>query len=269
MKNFFKKLGNFVWSKSFLINFSALIVVYLIIFYGVQAWLDSKTNHGEEVPVPNLIGKNSNNVKSLLNGTELNYEVLDSIYEPTLVEGTIIQQDPLPTNVSALKVKKGRKVKLRVSKRTMLVEMPRLIDKSQRFAEGVLRNRDFRYTLEYKPSREADGAVLEQWFNGKKIEGGKKIPVGSKIKLVIGRNEVGVPLDYPNLYGLTVVDARRRVDNMMNMEFMLGVCEGCITSEDSTSAFVYDQSPEYVEGMQIASGGSIVVMARMSLEPKE
>jgi len=61
MKNFFKKLGNFVWSKSFLINFSALILVYLIIFYGVQAWLESKTNNGEVVDVPNLIGKNSNN----------------------------------------------------------------------------------------------------------------------------------------------------------------------------------------------------------------
>lgn len=267
MKGFFKKLGNFVWSKSFLFNLTGVLVLYLGLYYGVQSWLDSKTNHGKEVAVPNLIGKNSNNVKSHLNGTGLNYEVLDSIYDPSLVAGTIIQQDPLPTVLAGVKVKEGRKIKLRVSKPTMLVEVPYLVDKSQRFAEGVLRNRNFKYTLDYKPSKEAHGAVLEQWYMGKKVSGGQKIPIGSKIKLVIGRDEVGVPLDLPNLYGLSVVEAKREVGRMLNMEFLVGVCEGCVTADDSLNATVFEQSPAFEEGARVASGGSIVVMARLGGGP--
>lgn len=269
MKDFFKKVGNFFWSRAFLINFSALILLYFGLYFGVQAWLHSTTNHGEEVEVPNLTGKNANSAASLLNGTGLEFEVLDSIYKPDLVVGTILEQDPKPTNVTGVKVKKGRKIRLRVSKRTMLVEMPNLVDKSQRFAEGVLRNREFRYSLEYKPTREAHGAVLEQWYDGKKIAGGRKIPIGSKIKLVVGRNEVGVPLDLPNLYGLSIVEAKRKVEGMLNMEFMIGACEGCETAADSANAHVFTQSPEYTEDAKIASGGSIVVVARVGdLDPQ-
>lgn len=248
-------------------NFTGLIILYVGLYFGLQSWLDSKTNHGIETPVPNLIGKNSNNVKYHLNGTGLNSEVLDSIYDPSLVVGTVIQQDPKPTAISGVKVKKGRKIKLRVSKPTMLVEVPHLVDKSQRFAEGVLRNRNFKYKLDYKPAKEAHGAVLEQWYKGKKVVGGQKIPIGSKIKLVIGRDEVGVPLDLPNLYGLSVVEAKREVNRMLNMDFLVGVCEGCVTADDSLNATVFEQSPAFEEGARVASGGSIVVMARLGGGP--
>jgi len=263
MKEFFKKLGNFIWSKAFGINFAALILVYLGLYFGLQAWLKSTTNHGVEKPVPNMIGKNSNNVKSMLNGTTLTYEILDSIYKPDVVEGTILAQDPKPTSITGVKVKEGRRIRLRVSKRTMLVEMPNLIDKSQRFAEGVLRSREFRYTLDYKPSKEAHGAVLEQWYKGKRVEPGQKIPIGSKIKLVVGRNEVGVLQELPNLSGMSIVEAKREVERMLNMEFILGTCQGCETPEDSAAAVVFTQSPEWTEGETVESGGSIVIMARM------
>lgn len=261
-----KKIGNFVWSRIFLYNFLALVVLYALLFYGLQGCLSYVTNNGQEVEVPNLIGKNSNNVASLLEDTGLEYEVLDSIYDPSKVQGTILDQDPKPTSVSKLMVKEGRKVKLRVSKRTMMVEMPDLIDKSQRFAEGVLRNREFRYTISYVPSQEAAGAVLEQWYQGKRVDGGKKIPIGSKIKLVVGRNEVGIPQDLPNLYGLSIVEARRQVGRMINMDFQVGACEGCVTAADSSIARVYVQSPEFEEGARVASGGSIVVVAKKDFD---
>jgi beta-lactam-binding protein with PASTA domain len=269
MKDFFKKLGNFVWSKAFAINFLVLIALYVGIYFGLQSWLKSTTNHGEEVRVPNLVGKNTNNLKALLAGSDLRYEVLDSIYKPEVVAGTILAQDPKPSAITGVNVKSGRKIRLRVSKRTMLVEMPDLVDKSQRFAEGVLRNREFGYTLEYKPSKEAHGAVLEQLYKGKKVAPGQKIPIGSKIKLVVGRNEVGVLLDLPNLSGMTIVEAKEAVEGMLNMEFMLGVCQGCVTSQDSSQARVFNQTPEYVDGATVESGGSIVVMARVEDEAPE
>lgn len=198
--------------------------------------------------------------------TQLEYEVLDSIYDPSKIEGTIIEQDPLPTSVSDIYVKQGRTIKLRVTKRTQLVEMPDLVSKSQRFAEGILRNRKFRYRLEYKPSKEAHGAVLEQLYKGKKIEAGTKIPIGSTIKLIVGRDEIGIPLELPNLVGLTLQEARDRVKAMENMEF-IPVCSDCLTREDSLYSRVQSQSPEYMEGAVVASGGSITVVAAKSNNP--
>ena len=126
-----KKLGNFVWSKAFLINFASLILLYIIMFLSLKSCLDTRTNHGQKLDVPNLIGKNSNNLKSLMAGTKLNHVVLDSIYDPTMVVGTIVEQDPEPTSISKVYVKEGRTIKLMVTKKTMLVEMPGLVDKSQ------------------------------------------------------------------------------------------------------------------------------------------
>jgi beta-lactam-binding protein with PASTA domain len=255
-----KKIGNFIWSKTFLYNFAALILLYLLLFWVLNMCLDSRTRFGEKVAVPNLIGKNENNVKNLLSNTGLEYEVLDSIYDPTKIEGTVLEQDPLPTSLSQVSVKSGRTIKLRVSKRTQLVEMPGLVNKSQRFAEGILRNRKFKYRLEYKPSKEAHGAVLEQLYKGKPIAAGTKIPIGSSVKLVIGRDEVGVPVPLPNLIGLTIVEARERVDAMLNMEFMV-VCPPDYTKNDSLVARVVSQTPEYAEDAVIPSGGSIQVFA--------
>lgn len=255
-----KKLGNFVWSRRFLINISAIIVLYVIGVFVLKGCLNSSTNNGQKIEVPNLIGKNQNNLANLMSNSELKFEVLDSIYDPTKVAGTILEQDPIPTAKSNVYVKEGRTIKLRVSKRTLLVEMPDLVDKSQRFAEGILRNREFRYQLEYRPSKEAHGAVIEQRYKGKIIAPGKKLPIGSKVVLIVGRNEVGTIQPMPNLYGLTIPEARQRVRGMLNMEFIVA-CPNCVSTADSSIARVTSQSPEYEEEGVVMSGSSISVFA--------
>lgn len=254
------KIKSFIWSKKFLYNFGAVILVYIILIFSLNTCLSSKTNFGQKIEVPDLVGKNQNNIANLMASSPLKYEILDSIYDPTKIEGTILEQDPLPTSKSMVYVKEGRTIKLRVSKRTQLVEVPALVNKSQRFAEGVLRNRGFKYRLEYKPSQESHGAVMEQLYKGKSIKEGTKIPIGSTIKLIVGRHEIGVPLPLPNLYGLTIVEARDRVNSMLNMEFMV-VCPDCLTKNDSLVARVKSQSPEWSEEAVVASGGAITVYA--------
>ena len=255
-----KKLGNFIWSKLFLINFGLIILVYIIGAFILKGCLSYSTNNGQKIEVPNLVGKNQNALANLMADSELTFEVLDSIYDPTKVAGTILEQDPLPTAKSNVYVKEGRTIKLRVSKRTLLVEMPDLVDKSQRFAEGILRNREFRYQLEYQPSSEAHGAVIEQRYKGKIIAAGTKIPIGSKVVLIVGRNEVGQIQPLPNLYGLTIPEARQRVRNMLNMEFIVA-CPSCVTVADSSMARVTSQSPEFVEDGVVMSGSSVSVFA--------
>ena len=255
-----QKLWNFIKSKRFLLNLLAIVIVYFIVIFGFRAYLNSRTNHGQKIEVPNLIGKNQNNLKNIFANSELKVEVLDSIYDPKKVEGTILEQDPMPSKMTDIFVKAGRVIKVRVSKRTKLVDVPDLVNKSQRFAENILINREFRYKLEYQPSREAHGAVIKQLYKGKPIAPSTKLPIGSKITLVVGRDESGVTVSLPNLYGLTIVEAKERVGKMANMEF-LPVCPSCETSADSLSARVVSQSPEFSEGATISSGTTISVYA--------
>lgn len=255
-----KKLGNYIWSWNFAKHFGLIVIVYVLGIFILKGCLSYSTSHGEKIEVPNLIGKNQNNLKNLLAESGLEYAVLDSIYDPSKVEGTVLAQDPEASKFTDVYVKSTHVVKVRVSKRTQLVEMPNLVDKSQRFAASVLKNRGFRCKLEYRPSLEAHGAVLQQMYKNKPVKSGTKLPIGSLIKLVVGRGEAGVPQDLPDLFGLTIEEAKARVAGMSNMELQV-VCDGCKTKSDSLAARVETQSPEFSEGARVASGTTISIYA--------
>jgi beta-lactam-binding protein with PASTA domain len=261
-----KKIANFIWTKRFAKHLGIIVLVYVLVVSAVVFYLDSFTNHGQKISVPNLIGKNVKSVQSVLEASNLKYEVLDSIYDPSLVEGTIIDQDPAATSVSTVFVKENRIIRVRVSKRSRLVEMPSLIDKSIRFAESVLKNRGLRYKIVYKPSSESNGAVLDQLLSGKRIKEGVKIPIGSMITVIVGRNEGGQPVSLPNLYGLTIFEARERLANISTLNYML-ICPDCISYEDSLMARIESQTPEYVDSIfLVPAGTTITVYARKNFQ---
>lgn len=256
-----QKIKSFVWSKKFLINLVVLGIVYVVIVGGTVWYLDSYTRHGEKVDVPDLIGKNVNNVAGLLNETGLKYEVLDSIYEPSKIEGTVLSQDPLSTKATSVAVKSGRTIRLRVSKRSRLVEVPKCVDKSQRFAESLLTNIGFKFKVEYKTTTEADGAVMDQLFQGKTIKEKTKIPIGSTIVLIVGRNLGGEAVELPDLVGLTILEAKDRLAAMNSLQ-LLPVCNNCVSSQDSLTAIIESQTPAYTEGAFTASGSTVTVFAK-------
>ncbi len=261
-----KKIINFIWTKRFAKHLGLIVLIYFLTVSAVVFYLDTYTNHGQKIAVPNLLGKNVKNIQAVLEANNLKYEVLDSIYDPKLVEGTIIDQDPAPTNISSVSVKEGRIIRVRVSKRSRLVEMPSLIDKSIRFAESVLKNRGLRYKIEYRPSSEANGAVLDQLFNGKKIKEGVKIPIGSIITVIVGRNEGGQPVSLPNLYGLTIFEARDRLASISSLNFM-PICPDCLTYEDSLVARIESQTPEFIDStFFVPAGTTITVFARKNFQ---
>lgn len=247
-------------TKRFLKIVGMLFLVYFLIITITMFYLDSYTNHGQKIEVPNLIGKNVLSIESLLEESELTYEILDSIYDPKKTEGTIISQDPQPTFLSRLFVKEDRIIKLRVSKKTLKVEMPSLIDKSRRFAESILKNRGLKFTVSYRNTVEANGAILDQLYKGKYIKEGTKIPIGATIAIVVGRNEGGLPVPIPDLYGLTIFEAKERLASIPGMIFF-PVCNECQTYEDSLVARINSQTPEFMEGIMIPAGSTITVNA--------
>jgi len=255
-----KKIKEFVFTKHFLKHFGIIILTYLVVVSFVIIYLDGYTNHGQKIKVPNLIGKNIYSIKSLLEENDLQYEVIESKYDPKKPEGTIIEQDPIATVLSYVFVKEERIIRLRISKRTDLVEMPSLINKSERFALQVLKNRGLKYKIEYKTSSEANGAILQQKYKGKIIKEGEKIQIGSVIVLIIGRNEGGEPVQIPNLFGLSMFSAKDSVLAVRSLSF-ISVCPDCLNYEDSLKAKVEIQTPEYIEGVLSPFGTTVTVFA--------
>jgi beta-lactam-binding protein with PASTA domain len=263
---FLRKLKLFFWSKHFAKHFGLVILFYLVIISVTIFYLNAYTNHGQKIKLPNYIGRDLKSAKSDVEALGLQYEVLDSIYDPTKPEGTILEQDPEATAISQVYVKEGRIIRFRVSKNRELVEVPSLINKDEKLAIDILKVKQFNYVIQRKPTTEADGAVLEQLFNGKPIKPKDRLLIGSTIVLVIGENKRQNTVNIPNLYGLTILEAKQRLQGL-GMNNLLVVCTDCFTSEDSTVARISSQSPEYLEDYQYAIGTTVTITASRNFVP--
>ena len=272
VKSKFKIFFRNPWVKLILINLGLGILFYFIVIFSTIKYLDVYSNHGEEIAVPNLVGKKSSVAKMQLEDMGLSYEILDSIYDPSLPNGIVKQQMIEPTSISKVKVKENRIIGLRLSKKTELTEMPDLVFKHVDFAQGILENRGFSSRIQYKPTKEANGSVLDQKYNGKSITKGTRIPIGSEITLIVGQNEVGVLVELPNVVGMNYQDAISLLGSK-GLESISTICNDCKTLQDTLSAVVFGQSPEYIPEKTVERAQQIVVLinagANQTEEPIE
>ena len=105
-----QKIKGFILSKHFLKHFGMVVLFYLVIVFGTILYLDFSTNHGEKIEVPNLVGLNGEDAKQKIEELGLEYQIVDSIYDPKAPEGTVVEQLVEPTSLSKVFVKKGIKV---------------------------------------------------------------------------------------------------------------------------------------------------------------
>lgn len=254
------KLKDFFFSKKFLINIGILILVYIVVIFITKLYLSSYTEHGQKIEVPNLVGKNEKQLLQIVSNLGLEYEVSESVYDPSKADGTVLFQDPLPSKSSNVFVKEGRIIRVKVSKKSQLVEVPNCVDKSQRFAENILKSRGLKFKVEYRPSVESAGAVLQQLHKGKSIGEKEKVTIGSTITLIVGKGAIGETIPIPNLMDLTICDVKSRLSVVPNINLVV-ICDGCATSADSCAAKVFSQSPEFIEGGTISGGSTMTVHA--------
>jgi beta-lactam-binding protein with PASTA domain len=262
---FLKKLGNFLISRKFIFNALLICVAWIIIIWSTISYFDSYTNHGEAIEVPNLISNNVSDIPNLLAGKKIKYEVLDSIYDPNLVEGTVIYQNPMATDSTGLKIKSDRTIKVRVSKRSRLIDIPIVISKSQRFAEAVLMTKGLRTKTNFVPSNEDQGSVIEQKYKGKPIKKGTKVPINSVIELTVGKKTNGQMALVPNLYGLTIKEAQERLKSSQSLR-LFTVCNNCENAQDSLNARVVQQTPVAADSSRIPEGSTITIFASTDFE---
>jgi eukaryotic-like serine/threonine-protein kinase len=253
-------LKEFLKSKLFWRHFIVATVSVIFFLFGCAFFLDMYTLHDKHVKVPNFEGIYVKDLEKFVEGYDLHFEVVDSIYNLKSTKGTVVDQDPKP----GATVKNGRTVYLTVNAiLSQKVAMPNLVDLSLRQSTSLLET----YGLKVGMLRYVEGLppVIEQLYKGKKIVPGTMIDKGSEIDLVLGRGGGRGLIPVPDLFGLTITEARVVLSNS---NLVLGSFLPDATGQDTTTAKIYKQTPA-INQEGLYSGASIDVLITGSEEVLE
>lgn len=231
---------SFITKRSFLSNLLAAIVLLAVVIFIFFSSLSFLTNHGESAKVPGVIGKPYAEAVSMLEKQGFKVSVQDSVYVDSLPPFSVIKQSPEEDEV----VKQYRIIFLTVNRRVPpMVEMPDLRGFSMRSAEMYLQSIGLKLgDTSFVPDI-AKNAVKQQVFNGRDIEPGDKLPMGSRIDFVLGSGVGDEEFKVPDLVGLTYSEAM----GVLNVKQIgLGALVVVGSVKDTASAFVVKQNPEVI-----------------------
>ncbi|MGO4707545.1 PASTA domain-containing protein [Chryseobacterium sp. 2TAF14] len=230
-----------------LLNLLLAIGIFVVLVWLTFRWLEYHTNHGQEIPVPNVINKSVHDAVKILEDAGLDYEVDSAAYNPKYRPLQVLKVYPYPGS----RVKDGRAIQLMVNPKSWApVAVPDVINKYsglafQRLEQVGLKVAD---TI-YEPSIQKD-AVLRILFKGNTIKPGTKIPRFSVIDVVVGSGPMR-NIAIPNLVGLTVKEAKALIARNL---FEVGLVDYEDGGNDD-SDIVYYQDPASGDardqGMQI------------------
>ncbi|MGX9984929.1 PASTA domain-containing protein [Chryseobacterium sp. POL2] len=245
------------------------IVLALAVFAGLVwltfRWLEFHTNHGEEIPVPNVMNMTVHDAIKVLDDSGLEYEVDSAQFNPKFKPFQVLLVSPSPGS----HVKGGRTVLLKVNPRTWAkVAVPDIIDRYKGLAFNQLNLVGLKVgdTL-YEPSIQRD-AVLRILFQNRPIKPGELLPKFSTVDLVIGSGPLR-NVTIPNLVGRTVQEAKKIIAQNL---FEVGIVEYESGTADDAAIIYYQDPPAGAlrdQGMQIDLWASHKTPAEMFNKVKE
>jgi beta-lactam-binding protein with PASTA domain len=217
--------------------------VLICAFFGLLAffnlYLPMVTNHGETISVPDLRGLDLNDVKRVLEGRDLRFEVTDSVYNSEFPAFTVVAQYPVKDAL----VKVDRKIYLTVNKSDPpSVRLPNILDGSFKNAELILKNLGLTIgKVEYIPDM-ATNAILKvsikgREFSEEEIEMGIDVVKGTPIDLVLGDGMGNSVMRVPDLIGMPMDEVEIYLSGLNigvgRVEFVdtLGVAAGTVLKQ--------------------------------------
>ena len=180
--------------------------VSLIIFFLFYIYFPIKTNHGDTITVPNLIGMELKDIDEFLSDRDLRYEILDdSSYSSEYPPYSILQQNPSENE----KVKENRKIYLTLnSSIPPKIKMPKIINGSVKNAQLILKSYDLKLgEITYVPDM-ARNAVLKMFIEGDSVNENDLVLKGSIVDLEVGNGLGNQIFDTPDLINLDLEEAR-------------------------------------------------------------
>jgi|TARA_R110000737_G_scaffold242156_1_gene253438 beta-lactam-binding protein with PASTA domain len=184
MKNFF----NFLKSKTFFIQLGLALLVLIVVIFVTLRYLNSTTNHGEFVEVPDFSKKSVMDMRKSIEEAGLRYEVLDSAnYNPDYPRFSIIEQNPS----AGSKVKENRKIYFTVNPSGYKkVTVPKIIQVTKRNASSMLKAVGLDVQRVTYVDELGKDMVYQIKYKGKYIKPGDKLPKTSKIELICGNGSI-------------------------------------------------------------------------------
>lgn len=234
-------------------------VIVIVILVCLIGWLKTYTEHGIEVEVTDVRGLVEAEAQPLLADQGLNLVIIDSTYSDKVPLGTIVEQDPKPNSHA----KHGRSVYVTINATTKRqIIMPDLQDISYRQAETTLRGLGLKVdtVYDYEPSAYRD-LVLDVKSNGVSIQPGEKIPVGTKVRLVVGFGRGTEQVEVPSVVGMTLQDARSL---LLRHRLTIGAVYYDEPAEEGVPQFIYRQTP--VAGEQLVEGETVTLRLSKDIE---
>ncbi len=238
MENFKK----FISTKVFLRHLAMISGAFLIFILIVALLINSYTDHGETVTVPDFKGLKIKDIDSLIENYDLSYKIIDSVFDDKSEPGTVVSQIP----ISDFKVKSGRCIYL-----TTNSVMPKQISLTKNFLKDLsLRQALARLEtyglkcerMKYEPGFARD-AVIRVEYKGKEVFEGQKLIKGTGVTLVLDQGQSEDYLNLPNLFGKSLDSAVYIIQSAGLSLALVKGDESIVSQQDSLSSWVYSQKP--------------------------
>lgn len=160
----------------------------------------------EDVEVPNVVNRDADEAKEILEEAGLKVNVLSEIYDLEVPEGHVISQNP----EAGEKVKKNRVVTLEVSKGPEIVEVPDVTGQTLKEAEATLEGSGFKVASDISyiyDSQVGEGKVIQQIPKAKTRE-----EQGIEVTLVVSKGPQLQYIKMPDLRGLSLEQAKKKLE---------------------------------------------------------
>lgn len=248
------KAFNFLTKRAFYINLFIIIALVIIIIEAVFISLKDYTRHGEEIIVPDFVGKDCDSVLEQY-ADVFNFVMLDSVYAKNFPEGSFFQQDPLPNS----NVKKGRNLYyIKVSEAPEKVIMPNLRNLSLRQAMVLLKSNGLSVSELEFVDHFAKNAIVDQHYKGEAIEPGTEIVKGSAVKLLVGYGRDDKRTHLPNL----LTAKKENVENLIHEASLNMGKENYMDYDEDEKYRVYKMRPSYDIQTLVSLGSTVDVWYR-------
>jgi eukaryotic-like serine/threonine-protein kinase len=174
----------YVTSKTFFLQAFIAASIVAVFTFLLILFLDFRTNHGEEIKVPDLSKLKLEVAEEKLNDIDLEVFLLDTVdFNPEYPPFTILEQDPKAGSF----VKDGRKiyVKLNAGEFTN-IEIPEFKDKTYRQILATIKSLTLKEgKITYK-THIAKDVVLQIYQNGRRLRAGDIVKKNSTLDFVLG-----------------------------------------------------------------------------------
>ncbi|WP_130736231.1 PASTA domain-containing protein [Flavobacterium sp. J27] len=177
-------IKKFLTSKTFFIQLAIALGIVIILVFALLKFLDYKTNHGEEIPVPDLSKMQVAIADEKLKELGLELLLLDTVdFKKEMPPFSIVEQSPK----AGTTVKDGRKIYVKLNSGGFTdITLPDFYEKTYRQISANLKSLGLKEgKITYKKNMAKD-VVLGLTHNGKTLKVGDKIKKNSVVDFILG-----------------------------------------------------------------------------------